>query len=113
MSLIFNEMKGFEINYNGKITYVGVDDGLMMIFFLLNHNGSIYVSGIEYNKQMKMTWYNNIPLKIGDRFEIKFIEIDHITEPVDCVHDKTIKCPVSKLDFFLGLEQYLKNKGLL
>ncbi len=107
-------MKGFEIDYNGKLTYMAVEDGLFHIeIHHRNNKGNFYAGGVEYGKQTKIAWYNYTPMSIGDRFEIKFVEIDHISEPVECVHDKTIKRPISRLDMYLGLEQYLKSKGLL
>ena len=107
-------MKGFELNYNGKISYITVEDGLILIMIgNVDNKGNFYVGGWEYDKQNKIIWYNNIPISVGDKFEVKFTEINEITKPAQCLHDKSIKRPISKLEAFRQLEQSLKNKGLL
>lgn len=107
-------MKGFEISYSGDIAKVAIKDGLLMIHAShLRGEGNLYVGGVDYESQAKVAWYDNVPLNIGTTIDIKFTEIDHLSEPVRYIHDESVKRPFSKLEMFLGLEQYLKNNGLL
>lgn len=107
-------MKGFEISYNDDTAYVAIEDGLLMInVYNLRGEGNLYVGGVDYQKQTKLSWYDHVPIDIGAKIGIKFTEIDHISVPVRSIHDQSIKRPLSKLELFFRLEQYLKSQGLL
>lgn len=108
-------MKGFEIRHNGKVIFAAIENGLFTMYtsHLKGEVSNLYVGGVDYEKQSKVVWYDKVPIKIGDMIEIKYTEIDHISEPVKCIHDEGMKRPFSKLEMFFILEQYLKSRGLL
>lgn len=106
-------MKGFEISYKGNITYAAVKGGLLVVHAsCLRGTGNLYIGGVDYENQTKVIWYDNVCLNIGDQIDIKFTDITNISDPKS-IPDKSIKPPLSKLEMFHILEQYLKNKGLL
>jgi hypothetical protein len=53
------------------------------------------------------------PIKIGDKFEIKFTETDASSAPAKVTEDKNVKRPKTKLDCFRELESELKKQGLI
>lgn len=116
-------MKGFEIHYNNKeMANVAVKDGMITVH-LFNNNGDspaltdgesrIYVGGVDYEECRSYVWADYLPIKIGDRFEIKVAEIDVLSAPAKVMEDKNIKRPKTKLDFFRELEVELKKQGLI
>lgn len=107
-------MKGFEITYNGLNNKVAVNEGLLTIHINnINEQAFIYAGSVEYDEQRRNIWYNFVPIKPGDKIEIKMVETDNISEPETKVTDKSIKRPISKLEAFYRVEALLKEKGLL
>ncbi len=107
-------MKGFEITCNRCNTTMVVKEGLLTIHINdVNGKAFIYVGSVEYDEQKRNVWYNSVPIKSGDKIEIKMVETDNISEPETNVTDKRIKRPISKLEAFYQLEALLKEKGLL
>jgi hypothetical protein len=95
----------------------------MITVHLFNNNGNspalsddenrMYIGGVDYEEYKRYVWYNNFPIKIGDKFEIKFAEIDIPSSPAKITDDKNIKRPKTKLEFFYELETELKKQGLI
>jgi hypothetical protein len=112
--MLLKMMKGFEIRHNDKTTKVAVEDGMVMIHLFDNNADSrIYVGGVDYEKRERIVWCNLSPMEIGDKFEIKFVEIDDTSMPVKIEEDENIKRPKTKLEFFRELEAKLKQEGLI
>jgi hypothetical protein len=107
-------MKGFEICYIDKTTKIAIKDGLIVID-LYNNNSDrrMYIGGVDYKECKRIVWYDNSPIKIGDKFKIKVTEIDDPSAPVEITEDKNIKRPKTKLEFFRELEVELKKQGLI
>jgi hypothetical protein len=108
-------MKGFEINYNNKEKInVTTDDGMITIHIFANNDGNrLYVGGVDYSEYKTSVWKDNSTISIGDRWDIKFAEIDIPSTPAKTSIDKNIKRPPTKLDTFRILEEALKKEGLL
>jgi hypothetical protein len=107
-------MKGFEIAYNGKVTFAAIEDGLLMIHLShLRDRGNLYVGGVDYENHIRIVWYDNIHINIGDMVDFRYIDINHVSKPVKYTREEGIMRPFSKMEMFLNLEQYLKSKGLL
>ena len=104
-------MKGYQICYNGKKTDVAIkDDSLIVIdLFCKDDENRMYVESVDYADCKILTWYNHTPINIGDRFEIKVVEMEKSSEPAKVEEDKTIKRPMTKLDYFRFLEERIKN----
>lgn len=107
-------MKGFEITYKGRKTRVAVKEGLLTIHIDdVKGRAFIYVGSVEYDEQRRNVWYNFVPIKPGDKIEIKMVETGNISEPETRGKDKSIKRPISKLEAFHRVEVLLKEKRLL
>ncbi|MDR1583625.1 MAG: hypothetical protein LBS55_10295 [Prevotellaceae bacterium] len=71
-------MKDIIVNYNGE--------EMKVVVHLHNNNGNspaladgesrMYIGGVDYKECKRYTWNEYNPIKIGDKFEIKFTEID-------------------------------------
>ena len=98
-------MKGFEIHYNDKTTKVAIKEDCMITIHIFNNNGEnhtlkdgescMYIGGVDYEAYKRIVWYDHSPINIGDRFEIKVVEIDELSKPAQIKEDKTIKRPVA------------------
>lgn len=107
-------MKGFEINYDGDIKKVAVEDGLLTIHIFDNKGDSrIFVEVIDYKTQKRAVWYNWQSIKPGNEFKINFTDISECSSSLFEEHDIEIKKPETKLVFFHKLEDKLKKQGLL
>ena len=115
-------MKGFEVHNNGKTTKIAVKDGMITIHLFVNNGESrmltdgesrMYVGGVDYTERINMAWYDNTPINIGDKFEVKVTEINEPSVPAKIIEDKSIKRPKTKLEFFRFLEHELKKQGLI
>lgn len=115
-------MKGITINYKGEEMKVAVKDGQITVN-LFNNNGNspaladgesrMYITGVDYEEYKRYVWYDNIPIKIGDKFEIEYTEIEVSSAPAKVTEDKNVKRPKTKLDCFRELESELKKQGLI
>jgi hypothetical protein len=115
-------MKGIIVNYNGEEIKVAVKEGMITVH-LHNNNGNspaladgesrMYIGGVDYKECKRYTWNENNPIKIGDKFEIKYTDIDVSSTPAKVTEDKNVKRPKTKLESFRELEYGLKKQGLI
>lgn len=93
-------MKGFEIDYNQNITHIAIEEDCLLIIDIsdLRSKGNFYVSRIGNSK--KKVWFDNISIDTGDRFKIKFTEINEESTPSVNIVDNIDNKPVhlSKLN---------------
>jgi hypothetical protein len=115
-------MKGITVNYNGEEMKVAVKDGIITVH-LFNNNGNspaladgescMYIRGVDYAECKHYIWNEYNPIRIGDKFEIEFTEIDVSSVPAKVTEDKNVRRPKTKLDCFCELETELKKQGLI
>lgn len=107
-------MKGFEIQHNGKITKVAIKDG--KFYFIIDSYAAgdfMDIGGIDYEEHKKLTWCFLHPIQIGDKFDIRIVDIEDPSLPLEVKKDESIRRPPSKLELFRELEDELKKKGLI
>lgn len=107
-------MKGFEINYNGDVKKVAVDDGLLTVNLFDNKGDShIFVETVDYKTHQRSVWYDWQPIKTGDEFRMRFMDISECSSPLFEVEEIEVERPKTKLEFFHELEDKLKKRRLL
>ncbi|MBQ8420943.1 MAG: hypothetical protein IJX11_01625 [Bacteroidales bacterium] len=112
-------MKGFVITSKGQSIKVGVKDGGLCTIHLHYQNAGrgernfVMIDSVDYDAKQRNIWQKFTPMNVKDSFQIKFAEMDELSTPMESVTDESIRCPMSKLDSFRQLENFLKEKGLL
>lgn len=106
-------MIGFEIRYNEEIVRVAVKNGLLTISVQdVRGKGWILATANDAEEQSRKIWLDFVPLKKGDRIEIKMIEMGNCSEPKKseaiCVNQVQ-----TAQELFEERERYLKEKKLI
>lgn len=81
-------MRAFEINVNGQkrcLAGVGTAGVMTAIVTLAAGKGPIelhlHVGGLKSPSKETVTWISNDPLHVGDKVEIKLLEVPSVDEP--------------------------------